>query len=60
MNMFSMLAPVIGGLLYDHLDYDHTMNAHIFIELTFAVIFICFNCSRDVFKKDKELKLLKK
>jgi len=58
MNMFSMVAPIIGGLMYDHLNYHNTMNYHIFLELGCALIYIIFNCSCDVFAKDRENKFL--
>jgi hypothetical protein len=48
MNLFSMFAPIIGGLMYDSLDYNETMHIHIFIELGCAVIYILFNCGCNV------------
>lgn len=56
MNVFSLIAPLIGGALYDTIGYDHTMNAHIFFEIILAVLFILFNCGTGVFKKDREKK----
>ena len=51
-NLSGLIAPIIGGLMYDSLSQDEnisyrkTMDINMFFELLAAFIFIIFNCGR--------------
>jgi len=55
-NAAALLGPVIGGVMYDVFNFEHTMDCNMIFELFLAVLFIYYNCGRDVYPKDKNLR----
>lgn len=52
-NLSGLVAPIIGGLMYDHLSptdedrsYRQTMDINMGFELFMALVFTIFNCGR--------------
>ena len=57
-NLSSLMGPIIGGVLYDAYGYEDTLNINMFMEFSFFLIFVIFNCGIFVFKnnnRDKKL-----
>ena len=50
-NLSSLVAPIIGGALYDNLDYWRTVDINMIICVAMTFIFIIFNCGFNVFKR---------
>lgn len=54
-NLSSLLAPIIGGALYDATSYWKTIDINMIATSSVAIIFIIFNCGFSVIKRHKIL-----
>jgi len=50
------VGPIIGGIMYDCFNYNHTMDVNMVIELLLAFAFMYWNCGRHVYQNNLDLK----
>ena len=55
-NFSSLVGPLLGGAMFDIMDYRPTLDCNMVLELLFAIIFIYFNCGKKVFDRDTQLR----
>ena len=52
-NLSALAGPIIGGYIYNNVDFVQTLIYHIYLQGIIVIIFIIFNCGISVLKKDK-------
>ena len=59
MSLSNLLSPIIGGIIYDAIDYQLTMDVGVGIMIVMLLIYIFFSCGfRPFSDRKKELKIL--
>jgi hypothetical protein len=54
-NFSSLVGPLLGGAMFDLMEYRATMDCNMVIELILFIIFVYFNCGKKVFERNNQL-----
>lgn len=52
----ALIAPIVGGAMYDWKGYRPTMDIHMLLTFGYAIIYMVFNCGFKVFRQENEKK----